>query len=133
LAEEIGSLNLAALATTSGACASAREARKEFGYASDRRGISMEALMSVRNGPGARSAGGAGGSGGRGAGVAVEFFVALWVGFVVFQVVVPVTVGRGIETESVPWLNGVNVGLILAMGLIVAGVVLAAVNAGHGE
>jgi hypothetical protein len=71
--------------------------------------------------------------GGHGASAAAEFFVVLWVGFLVLLMMVPEAARRGIETEHGVWLSGVNVGLILGMGLIVAGMVLAAVNALHAE
>ena len=61
------------------------------------------------------------GGGGYRGGVAGEWYAVLFVGFVVFQVAVPEAAGRGIETERGVWLGGVNVGLILGMGLILVG------------
>jgi hypothetical protein len=67
--------------------------------------------------------------GGHGASVVAEFFVVLWVGFLVLLVMAPEALQYGIETERGMWLRGVNVGLILGMGLVAASALLAAVNA----
>jgi hypothetical protein len=73
------------------------------------------------------------GRGAAGGGMAARFFVVFCVGFVAFLVAVPEAAARAVETERGVWLGGVNRGLILGMGLIVAAIVLAAVNADRGR